>query len=397
MPAPTLHKIAVIGGGASAALFLAALKDGPFSVDVYDRNGRFARGIAYSTTNNAHLLNVRAGNMSGLQDNKPHFAQWAAAFGYGADDFAPRLLYGRYLDELWADAAARITVNKITEDVTSSTRTDGGYRINGCDYDDVILATGNVVPLGPRVQGTVEGYHTDPWHLTKDHIAGAQHVALIGTGLTAVDAVLTLDALGYDGQITMISRRTLLPAVHAAPAVWPHPPLSADDADKPLSHLIGMIRLHVREAAAENIPWQAVIDSLRPVTNPLWQNFSDAQRARFSKHLLTLWNIHRHRMAPSIAQQVKQMKDQGRLHFIRDSVRDIAPGPIVNGARAQYPCDAVINCMGYRYHEAGRSYDHSHAIGPVRFGTIFETTAIPEVRAQAKDVADAIRESTPGA
>lgn len=385
------RKIAVIGGGASAALFAAALPVCGITLDIYDRSGQFARGIAYSTPHDHHLLNVRAANMSGFVTDKDHFARWAAIQGYAASDFVPRQLYGQYLESLLEQAKSNISINLIRADVTTSTRTANGFSVNGKNYDDVVLATGNVAPLSPAIDGTPAHYHSAPWRLTKNDIAGANNIALIGTGLSAVDAVLTLRSFGYRGTVTMISRRVLLPAAHAEPASWPHVPLSADDADKPLSHLLGILRMHVREAEAQNVPWQAVIDSLRAVTNPIWKNFDDAQRARFSRRLMTVWNIHRHRMAPEIAAQVEELQDEGRLIFLRDSVLRVANGPVVQGARGDYPFDVVVNCMGYRYHEPGRHFEHTHAIGPARFGSEwFETTAIPEVRTQAAEVAAAI-------
>lgn len=385
------RSIAVIGGGASATLFAAALPARDFTIDIYDRTGAFARGIAYATPYDHHLLNVRAGNMSGFAADKDHFAQWAAGFGYTPTDFVPRRLYGDYLDELLQQAGDNNTIHKIQSDVMASTRHADGFSVNGKNYDVVVRATGNAVPLGPRVEGAVKGYFADPWTLTKNDIDGARNIALIGTGLSAVDAVLTLQSLGYNGHMTMISRRSLLPAPHVAGATWAHTPLSADDADKPLSHLLGMVRLHVREAAADNIPWQAVIDSLRAVTNPLWKGFDDLQRARFMKRLLTIWNIHRHRMAPEIAAQVDALQAQGRLTFLKESVTRVTNGPIIKGAQGDHAFDVVINCMGYRYQEPGRDYAYSYAIGPARFGDEwFETTAIPEVRAQAADVARAI-------
>lgn len=391
MTATTSRSIAVIGGGASAVLFVAALPDMDVAVDIYDRSGHFARGIAYTTRHDHHLLNVRAGNMSALASDKDHFARWAANHGYGPLDFVPRKKFGEYLDDLFVRASQRLRINTIAEDVLSSTQSGDTFTVNGRTYDDVVLATGNALPLGPSVETGVTKYHADPWGLHAQDIDGAANIALIGTGLSAVDAVLTLQSLGYNGTITMISRRNLLPAVHTDPATWPHPPLSTDDADKPLSHLLGMVRMHVREAAAQDVPWQAVIDSLRAVTNPLWKNFDNAQRARFMKRLFTLWNIHRHRMAPQISAQIDVLRDAGKLVFLRDSVRGVCAGPIVRGAQRDHHFDVVINCMGYRYQEPGRDFAYSHVIGPARFGDEwFETTAIPEIRAQAADVAAAI-------
>lgn len=385
--------IAVIGGGASAALFAAALPARNLTLDIYDRTGAFARGIAYSTPHDHHLLNVRAANMSGFAADKDHFAQWAAAYGYAPSDFVPRRLYGDYLEELLAQAGDTNTINKIQSDVMASSRTADGFSVNGKDYDAVVLASGNVMPLGPKLDGTPAHYHPDPWSLTKKDIAGAKNIALIGTGLSAVDAVLTLQSLGYNGTITMISRRTLLPAPHVAPSTWAHVPLSADDADKPLSHLVGVVRMHVREAATDNIPWQAVIDSLRAVTNPIWKGFNEAQRARFMKRLFTVWNVHRHRMAPEIHAQVETLRKQGRLVLLQESVTRVTNGPTVKGAHGDHKFDVVINCMGYRYQEAGRNFDYSHAIGPARFSDEwFETTAIPEIRAQAHEIATSLME-----
>ncbi len=384
-------RIAVIGGGASATLFLAALQARnvcDLTVDVYDRTGRFARGIAYSTPHPHHLLNVRAANMSGLAGDKDHFAKWAQEHGYTPADFVPRRMFGLYLDTLFKHAEEQFAVNGIIADVKTCERSETGFVINGLEeYDAVVQCTGNVVPLGPRAANDIAGYFPDPWAIQEQDVQNAQSIALVGTGLTAVDAILTLRSYGYDGIITMISRRSLLPAVHVPPASWPRSPLSADDAGKPLSHLLGMLRVHIREAAAQNLPWQAVIDSLRPVTNILWQGMDEVQRKRFGRHLMTLWNVHRHRMAPTIAAEIEMLRQTGRLAFLRDSVRDISAGPVVNGARGAHRFDIVINCMGYRYHETGRHYDVSHAIGPARFGPLFETTAIPEIRAQADEVA----------
>jgi hypothetical protein len=95
-------------------------------------------------------------------------------------------------------------------------------------------------------------------------------------------------------------------------------------------------------------------------------------------------------MAPSIAAQIELLRREGRLIMLRDSITRVAPGPVVEGMKGSYPFDLVINCMGYRYHEADRTLEASAAIGPARFGDLFETTAIPEVRAQADDVARAI-------
>ena len=54
-------------------------------------------------------------------------------------------------------------------------------------------------------------------------------VAVIGTGLTMVDAVMTLRRRGFEGRIVALFRRGLVPAVHAPSAAPPPPVLSAKE------------------------------------------------------------------------------------------------------------------------------------------------------------------------
>ena len=58
------------------------------------------RGVAYSTTEPAHLLNVRAEGMSALAGEPDHFAKRFEAEGGDRRGFAQRRLFARYLAEL---------------------------------------------------------------------------------------------------------------------------------------------------------------------------------------------------------------------------------------------------------------------------------------------------------
>ena len=62
-----------------------------------------ARGTAFGTTDERHLLNVPAGGMSALPEDPGHFVAWRARHHPGAaaepDVFAPRAEWARYLDE----------------------------------------------------------------------------------------------------------------------------------------------------------------------------------------------------------------------------------------------------------------------------------------------------------
>lgn len=378
----TTKSLAIIGGGASAVLLLAHIaryeSGADLSIDMYDRSGAFGRGIAYSTPHLCHLLNVRASNMSALADTPDDFTRWAATHGYGSTDFVPRKLYGDYLTTHLDMARQKLTVNFVPQDALSVRQGDH-YLVNGEHYDMVVQATGNCSPMRPRLDGDVAGYHDNPWSVDYASLAQSETVALVGSGLSAVDAILALDAHDYAGRIIVISRRSLFPADHIQASAYPpfikELPATALEA----------LRLVRDEIKHSNAPWQTIIDSIRPFTNPIWQSWSEVEQKRFMKRLFTYWNIHRHRMAPQIAQTLNALESAGRVIRHRASVLSVASGPMILTDDGVIKADAVVNCLGYRYHE--RPIDASHKIGPARFGPLFETTAIPEIRAQAAEIA----------
>lgn len=388
--------LAIVGGGASAVLLLAALAREPAAqgmrVDIYERSmGRLGRGIAYSTQQNVHLLNVRAANMSAYEADKEHFAHWAAEKGFKPEDFVPRKMYGDYLAGLLEEAKSKLTLNFIEADVTGIKKiTKEEYEISYGNkkrsYRDVVQATGNVRPQRPKVDDGTAWYFDDPWSADFAALGNLTHIALIGSGLTAIDTVLALYAKNFNGKISIYSRHALMPASHAAPAVWPSF-LTEEDCKKSPRQLFLMIRREVRKAKAQGLPWQAVIDSLRSHTNAIWDSMPRGMREKFMKKFFTLWNVHRHRAAPQIAKAIKTLEQAGRVEFIKASVERICAGPTVYTSAGEQKVEAVINCLGYRYQEEGRKFEPTEKIGPARFGDLFETTAIPEVRAQAAEIA----------
>lgn len=388
--------LAIVGGGASCVLLLGALARESAAqgmrVDVYERKmAQLGRGIAYSTQQNVHLLNVRAANMSGFEAEKDHFATWAAAKGYKPDDFVPRKLYGEYLSEILEDAKKKLTLNFIEADVTAIkkiTKDDFelSYGSKTRSYRDVVQATGNVRPQRPKVDEGTVWYFDDPWAADFAALANLTHIALIGSGLSAIDMVLALYAKSFNGKISIYSRHGLMPATHAEPATWPSF-LSEEDHKKSPKELFLKIRREVRKAQEQKIPWQAVVDSLRPHTNAIWDSMPRGVREKFMKKFFTLWNVHRHRSAPQIAKAIRTLEQVGRVEFIKSSVDKIGKGPTVHGSMGEHKVEAVINCLGYRYQEEGRKFEPTEKIGPARFGDLFETTAIPEIRAQAADIA----------
>jgi uncharacterized NAD(P)/FAD-binding protein YdhS len=107
---PRTPTVAIVGGGASGSLVAAQLMRrhhrGGLRVVLIERREKLGRGVAYSTDNPQHRLNVPAGQMGALPRDPGHFVRWIRARGHdiGAADFAPRGLYGEYLGSVLEDA-----------------------------------------------------------------------------------------------------------------------------------------------------------------------------------------------------------------------------------------------------------------------------------------------------
>jgi uncharacterized NAD(P)/FAD-binding protein YdhS len=168
-------------------------------------------------------------------------------------------------------------------------------------------------------------------------------VLLIGTGLTAIDAALMLDAAGFEGQIVAVSRRGMVPRAHAEPA----PPPALERELQP--RCTSLIR-SVRRRAAE-IGWRAAVDQLRPVTQKLWASAPAAERRRFLRHLRPYWDVHRHRIAPQIAEKIAQMEREGRLSFKAGKLLGATEKMVTWRARGSDNAETIhvariVNCTG---------------------------------------------------
>jgi len=145
--------VAIVGGGFSGTILAAQLARRGISSVLIDGSGRMGRGVAYSTTEGAHLLNVRAEGMSAWAGEPAHFAEAFAKEGGEPRSFAQRRQFGRYLGQILDDAVAsgKAAVEHAT--ATSATRTDGGWRVeldNGqlIEAAGLALAVGNQEPEG---------------------------------------------------------------------------------------------------------------------------------------------------------------------------------------------------------------------------------------------------------
>ena len=370
--------IAIIGAGFTGsmlAVHLISRSDGHLRVVLIERRPACGRGLAYSTANPSHLLNVPAGKMSAFPSDPNHFLAWLGSRtlphnnvgrSYGPGSFVPRHLYGDYLSAIIDGAAESVPSHRLQRikaqaiDLSLNADTVQITLSNGAtiEADRAVLALGNFPPLPPfegAASLTASGrYLPNPWQPgTLNSIPSDAAVVLIGAGLTMVDLAIALINNGHRGPLHAISRHGLQPQRHLTPPAPPIQPFSLDELPLNARGLLRAVRQRIRTEPASG--WRSVIDALRPVTQELWRRAPHIERARFLRHLQARWDVHRHRLAPEIAAQIGQALAAGQLHFHSGRVAacDATNGSLAvrlrsrgSAAAATLSARYLINCTG---------------------------------------------------
>ncbi len=446
--------IAVIGAGFSGTLLSLHLLrhcPPPTRLLLIERNSQFGRGLAYATGNPSHILNVPAGRMSAFHDRPDDFLTWLTAqprsdhaTPTGPGTFAPRQVFGAYVRALLNEEikrSGRERLELVKGDVVGLDRTAHPLtltldRDRTLQADFAVLAIGNFPPepmpiTDPSFYDT-RFYRPDPW--APDALTDLDPdaaVLLLGTGLTTVDAVISLLDQGHRGPIHALSRRGLLPRRHAAAPTRPpeHEPYPTT-----VAALTRFLRNESARATACGSSWQPVIDELRPFMVDVWQTMEQSDRRRFLRHLRPWWDVHRHRMAGPVAERIESAQASGQLRIVVGRVRDYVVEdqhveatyrPRRQERLATIRVARVINCAG-----PGADFDRISdplirnllrdgvvrpdplrlgldvtgncallnrdgaisrrlfAVGPVTKGTFWEMTAVPDIRRQTEKLAE---------
>lgn len=317
-------KVTIIGGGFSGAMLAARLAECGVASTLIERTGDFGPGVAYSTPFDRHLLNVRSNRMGAVEGRPDDFVRWLEARHPRHADpegFAPRRLYGLSLRDRLAtvEAAHPGLIDRVTGEAAvlegSTVRLSDGRRI---EAGAVILTTGNPAPVTAEASGGNGRVIGDPWApAALDRIGADEDVVIIGTGLTMVDMMLWLQARGWGGRATALSRRGLKPRAHGLHHDSPVPPTPGLLAG-PMSARLGEGR-----RTAQTQGWRGVMEGLRPLTADLWAGADPAVRARFLRHLRPWWDVHRHRIPPAIDLTMTALESSGRLEIVAGRIRRI--------------------------------------------------------------------------
>jgi len=437
------------------AVNLARLSHHPLHVVVVDDRGSVGRGVAYGVRRPEYLLNVAARNMSALPDEPDHFLLWLqtrAEFESTPkvelrERFIPRQVYGDYLrsivqHHLQSPGELAVATSEFVTGVAVDVEPSG----SGClvhlqdgslvEADRVVLATGNAPPAPlPGSEELLEhpAWVGNPWQAWENRLPPADGtIVILGTGLSAVDAIVTLRELGWLGRIHAVSRHGWLPHAHFRGIEYPEfPPAGIDLAELGLAELRTLVAEHCAALHDRNANPAIIVDKLRPHTQRIWSGFTTDERLTFARELAARWNVFRHRIAPVIHAQVTGSQLTGQLTLHAASIATVAAArdrvDVTMDDGATLSGDLVINATGPSTRltatrsvllrnllgrglvapdatDMGVRVDADHtvvdgegerspwllAVGPLLRGTYWETVAVPELRSQARRVAETV-------
>jgi uncharacterized NAD(P)/FAD-binding protein YdhS len=161
----------------------------------------------------------------------------------------------------------------------------------------------------------------------------------------------------------------------------------------------------------------------------LWKGLSEPERRRFLRHLRPWWDVHRHRIAPPVADRIDRMRESGRLEIEAARIVSVEGEWVTlarrGGGEIRRRFDAVVNCtgpegdigriadplirsllasgrakadslgLGFEVDDDSRLVGSApspvlYALGPLTKGMFWEIVAVPDIRGQAARVAEAV-------
>lgn len=441
-------KIAIIGTGFTGVALAAAIKrhvEQPIELILFEKTDEMAAGDAYRTPFPYHLLNARVNDMSALQDDPNGFLNWLNNQEDAkvlldesmplARQFVPRILYRQYLqsllNEMTSDKDALVTVSAQHAEVVDLEHVGERVRLTletqeQVIVDKAVLAFGNNPPADfPFPVGDDIHQILNPWDYTAlNSIPKDEPVLIVGTGLSMVDAVLTLNNQRHQADIYAVSRRGLLPLPHTENSMACE--FDCKDLPSDMRPMMQAVRKGCQKIEKEGGDWRAVITQMRLGLQDLWMRMQDTSRKQFLRHVLPYWNIHRHRVHEKLYALLCDLQKAGQLEVMAGRLQSVTNGLASMRMRRtkdirQFPAKHIINCMGSgcdmaikqqpllsSMHKQGlialddlklglatadnfalkdKSGEVSstlYTMGPPMRGEIWECIAVPEIRIQCK-------------
>jgi uncharacterized NAD(P)/FAD-binding protein YdhS len=441
MDSASRYDVVVVGGGLAGTTVtaeLARIAPPAFRLLLIDA-GDPGPGTAYAPRSDRLYMNGSAGSMSAVPHDKDHLVRWLGT--ETSEALISRSTFGRYLrDRFNGSLSERPLFDVARTEVVDIVENAGRFIVSdarGSEWTatNVVLALGNFPPddaFLPQSLRAWRGFAGDPWRYDPPTMTG--DVLIVGSGLTAMDAIVQLDERGFEGAFHLVSRHGLLPCLESPHAKALDPSLLDLRAGTPRA-LVRSLREAARAHAARGGDWRDVVEAIRDASPSIWSGWNLRERRRFLRHVQAYWAVHRYRVPPETA-AVYQRLDRGN-RIVRHRGR-IASGRVLRNGRfsidiAGRGCTTVvaigsaINCTGpngdyARIRHAlvrnlvrsgmirpdplhlgldatadfrtigrgGTPNERVFALGPPLRGLLYETTAVPEIGREAAGVAQTL-------
>jgi uncharacterized NAD(P)/FAD-binding protein YdhS len=363
------------------------------------------------------------------------------------NSFAPRKVYAEYLDNVWATTLEnknqQVNLQVIEDEVINVIPNNDGFDIelqnaSPLKADYVVLATGNAIPKNIPIADPSfydsKLYYKNPWDDTcMQDLKSERDILIIGNSLTMIDAVISLQSKGFSKQIYTMSPHGFAIMPDATVPSYDRDILSEISRPYRLYDLVKLINKHMKRCERKGISKVAVVNSIRYQLQNIWFDFTTAERRYFLKRISPLWNAWRHRTPAGMYERISKLIDSGKLTPITGRLlslteRDGYVEARINDKKANIEIclevERVINCTGSQIdvqlpgsllntlYTAGlidadplkislnadaatnRVIDRNGNISPHIYtlannmkGILWETTGVPEIRAQAENVA----------
>lgn len=413
--------LTIVGGGASSISIIDSLLDDisndfnyrDLTIFVLEMRPDIGRGLAYADDSNTNLLNTKASFISPFAKKTGHFYNWLVNNKelwednfpdviLTPDAFLPRPLFGHYLSCMFQVLSKRalklgcrlIAIND--EAVKLSFSPDGKAVVSTKNHlsfpsDHVVLSCGNGGSIEHNSLLDKKGFFKSPYPIkrTSRLICKDASVAVLGTRLSAIDAVLGLKAHGHRGKVVLHSRSGTLPSVRGAQGRYEPKFLTLENIKNHISkfgniRLNNVIELILKELSAagqtidfdirnidsvctqpsaleflkkeielssSNRYWQAVLYATNSIIDIVWAAMPNEDKEIFWPYL-SWWMVYRVSIPVENAQKLLDYIESDEILVVPGSLNTSYEDgkylidTVFNGEKKTYKYDAVIVATG---------------------------------------------------
>ena len=410
--------LAVVGGGSTSVSFIYHYlkqhdlgRDLPKTIYLCEKRGIFGPGAAYDEDLGTNILNTKCGFITPFDDKPSDFFNWLLRdegkwrsdyknFKLDVDSYAPRPLFGRYLQSrlswLIKEAAARnINILQINAEVIDVHSAGENYIITtDCHLtlkaDYIFFFCGTMAAKIDSVENQSSRFLQTPYPI-KDlpkKVKSDSAVAIVGSRLGCIDAVIGLIRQGHTGEITIHSRSGFFPSVRGSQGRIKNKILTLETIDAlvrekgklDISDLALLIRKEISyqdntslvsfelpqaptdifkflrdeiECASKSRTWQAVLYTTNLIIDKMWSSLKDESKSEFLSKYFSVFMAYRVSIPVENAKLILSYMESGQVKFLSGAF-DVTSGkdasPVIKmkddktDKLLEYDC--VINATG---------------------------------------------------